>query len=200
MKSGLRTGELCTLQIEDIDFVDRSFQVLDSKQKTLYPLPLDMLTLQLIKDLVDNRLEGYVFTRTHSWKKAKKDKPLTVQEVWHVIHEIGLEAGVKGFKPRVLRQYFAAVWAHVEKKSLVTLQRILRHKSLETTQVYVDKLVFWEDVQREYEGVRNEPFARGSNSCVCSDCPSLSVCKYAPLPEYATGCRFKPILKNAKEV
>jgi integrase len=188
MKIGLRTGEIASFRIENIDFDTRSFRVLDSKQKVLYPLPLDVVTLQLIQDLIWERLEGYVFTRARSWKHVKEGMPLSVQEIWHIIHAIGLDAGVEGFKPRMLREYFAANWAHTERKSLPTLQQILRHKSLETTQVYINKLVFFEDVQREFDGVRNGPLMAES---VCKGCSVVSVCKYAPLPSCVEGCRFR---------
>jgi len=194
MKIGLRTGEICTLKVEYIDFVDRSFRVFDSKRKALssFPLPLDLVTLQLIRDLIGDRVEGYVFIQRRSWKRLKQGQPLTVQEVWHIVRKIGLAAGVEGFKPRVLREYFAAVWAHVEKKSLVTLQWILRHKSLETTQVYVNKLVFWEDVKSEYEGVKAKPFKETLplRESLCSSCLHRDVCRFAPLPSHVTGCRF----------
>jgi integrase len=55
MKIGLRTGEICSLRIEYINFEEKTFHVLDSKRKRLYPLPLDALTLQLIQDLVGSR-------------------------------------------------------------------------------------------------------------------------------------------------
>ena len=197
MKVGLRTGEIASFKIENIDFDTRSFQVLDSKQKTLYPLPLDMVSLQLIQDLIRERLEGYVFTRSRSWKHVKKGMPLSVQEIWHIIHAIGLDAGVEGFKPRVLREYFAANWAHTEKKSLPVLQQILRHKSLETTQVYINKLVFFEDVQREFDGIQNGLFV---GDCICKNCSVVGVCRFAPLPSCVEGCRFKQLKKEELKI
>jgi integrase len=198
MKVGLRTGELATLKIENINFDSRSFTVLDSKNRMLYPLPLDVLTLELVKELIRDRVEGYVFTRRGSWIRARVDKPLTVDEIWYVVRKIGEEAGVPNFNPRILRHYFAVVWAHVEKKSLVVLQRILRHKSLATTQVYVDKLVFWEDMQSEYEGAKRSPIEVSHS--ICDGCGLKPICKFAPLPECATDCRYKlkkeAILKN----
>jgi len=187
MKIGLRTGEISTLKIENIDFLSHSFYVLDSKRKELYPLPLDMVTLSLIQDLIKNRLEGYVFTRSHSWRKVKQSKPLSIEEIWHVVRKIGVEAGVPNLNPRLLRCFFAANWVYVEKKSHATLQRILRHKDPATTEIYVGKLVFFEDLQREYEGVQSQPFVSDS---ICNDCELLSICKHAPLPSNVTGCRF----------
>lgn len=188
MKVGLRTGEIASFRIENIDFDMRSFQVLDSKQKRLYPLPLDVVTLQLVQDLIRERLEGYVFTRAQSWKRVKQGEPLSGEMIWHVIHDAGADAGVEGFKPRMLREYFAANWAHTEHKSLPTLQQILRHKSLETTQIYINKLVFFEDVQAEFDGVRNGPLTGES---ICKGCSVVNVCKFAPLPDCVESCRFK---------
>jgi integrase len=204
MQIGLRTGEIATLCIENIDFETRTFQVLDSKKKVLYPLPLDVLTLQLIRDLCGFRTQGYVFRQSRSWKYVKGDKPLSVQEIWHVIHHIAREAGVPNFNPRMLRHYFAAHWIYDLHKSVPALQVILRHESLESTQVYVGRLTFWEDVQREYDGIRNGPIvesqveetnptrAQGAHAKVCSDCAALQVCKFAAqMPACAMSCCHK---------
>jgi site-specific recombinase XerC len=202
MTIGLRTGEIATLQIENINFETRSFQVLDSKKKVLFPLPLDMLTLQLIKDLCGFRTHGYVFRQTQSWKYVKGDKPLTVQNIWYVIHKIAREAGVSNFNPRMLRHYFAAHWIYDLHKSVPSLQYILRHESLESTQVYIGRLSFWEDVQREYDSIKKGPFVESEETApvqvqrvhakMCSDCGAAQVCKHAVnMPECATACSHR---------
>jgi integrase len=204
MQIGLRTGEIATLCIENIDFETRTFQVLDSKKKVLYPLPLDVLTLQLIRDLCGFRTHGYVFRQSRSWKYSRGDKPLTDATIWTVIHNIAREAGVPGFNPRMLRHYFAAHWIYDLHNSVPALQTILRHESLESTQVYVGRLSFWEDVQREYDGIRNGPIvesqveetnpiqAQGAHAKVCSDCAAVQVCKFAAqMPACAMSCCHK---------
>jgi integrase len=194
-EEGLRTGEICTLRREYIDFEDGSFFVFDSKQKIVcpYPLPMDMLTLQLLQDLIGTSREGYVFPHEKSWKHARQDQPLSVQEVWHVIRDIGLRAGVKGLKPRDLREYFAWKWAVKDGKNIVTLQMILRHESLETTQVYVHKLYSWEDMRRDFDSKKAGPLV---TETICSDCGIVETCKYAPLPSCVESCRFKTIKKQ----
>lgn len=201
MKIGLRNSEIRTLRIENIDFENRSFEVLDSKKYELFPLPLDMLSLELIKDLVGDKQEGYVFTHLGSWTQVKADEPLSRVEIWQIFHDIALEAGVKDFNPRMARHYFAVHWAVVEKKSVVTLQRILRHKSLAITQIYLGKLVFFEDIQTEFEGIQNQPILdqtrlsdalRISPNSICEGCGYVEFCKFAPLPSCASECRFKP--------
>jgi len=194
--SGLRTGEISTLEPKHIDFEHGTFYVFDSKQKTLcsYPIPLDMVTLQLLEDLLAGRREGYVFNRARSWKYCKANEPLSIQEIWYVIHKLGVEAGVEGLKPRHLREYFAYNWACVEEKNLVTLQLILRHESLETTQIYIHKMYPWEKMREDFDAKRNSPFVANqgrSDSEICNDCLSVNVCRYAPLPSCVEGCRFK---------
>lgn len=208
MKIGLRTGEISTLHMEDIDFTARTFYVLDSKRKEKYPLPLDMLTLQLIQDL---NVDGYVFCRLTSWRYKKKDVAMTVSQLWYRTRQIGLAAGVKKFNPRLLRAYFAAHWLYVEHKSMATLQEILRHKDPATTMVYAARLRFFEDIQREFESTQNSPLvpessrevriddmshkadsstSEGAGETVCNDCANVEFCKFAPLPACAEGCRF----------
>jgi len=213
MKIGLRTGEICNLRIENINFSDKSFYVLDSKKKTLFPLPLDILTLQMIQDLIGLRTQGYVFKQEGTWKYVRGDKPLTRARVWRIIREIAKKADVPDFNPRMLRHYFAAHWALVEKKSLLSLQRILRHRSLETTSIYLARLTFWEDLQKEYDDVKNEQIQESSNGIakfeveptskhstiilpnsassqtICTECKIQRFCKFAPLPSCVESCK-----------
>lgn len=201
MQIGLRVSEISTLNIEDINFGDRSFQVLDSKKKQFYPLPLDTITLQLIKDLIGDRDEGVVFTREDTWKNARRNLPLSRQAVWYVLRNIGVAAGVEGFSPRLLRHFFACKW-HEDmkkpdsKKTLEGLRRILRHTSLTTTTFYLERLVFFEDIQEEYQEVQEPYIARRQLSPFyrqwCSTCVVEPVCKIidqACASEWASGCK-----------
>ena len=202
IKIGLRVSEITTLNIEDINFEDRSFQVLDSKKKMFYPLPLDTITLQLIKDLIGDRDEGTVFTRQDNWKIKMQHKRMSRTAAWYLFRGIGLAAGVKGFSPRTCRHYFAAKW-HEDmkktgsKKTLEGLRRILRHTSLATTQFYLQRLVFFEDIQDQYMEIQEPYIARQEASPFyqkwCSKCRIEAVCKIldqACESEWATGCKF----------
>ena len=218
MKIGLRNSEIRTLKIENIDFENHSFKVLDSKKYELFPLPLDMLSLELIQQLIGERQEGYVFTHQGSWTNVKRDEPLSSVEIWQITHDIALKAGVKGFNPRILRHYFAAHWIFDLKGNIVVLQRILRHKNLTVTTIYVSKLSFFEDIQKAYEGIQNSPLVLkepsetgcdmsqkasssmpigeqrrllGSGTTICDGCGYVGFCKFAPLPQCASECRFK---------
>jgi len=104
----------------------------------------------------------------------------------------------------MLRHYFAVNWIRVEKKSVVGLQEILRHTDLSSTQVYIQRLSVWEDLQKEYDSVRDEPFTEFHQTISdlsgnlnyqkwCSKCDHKPICKF--LPEFcaskcAASCKY----------
>jgi integrase len=214
MKIGLRTGEICSLRVENINFEDKTFYVLDSKRKRLYPLPLDVLTLQLIQDLIGPRREGYVFTRevySRSWSHKKSGQPLHIGTVENVVEKIGEAAGVEKLTPRLLRHFFAAEW-HRQGGSLELLRRILRHKSLAYTQFYLSRLVYFEDLQGEYQRLQSGPIldegympkappqvqaTQPTLPKICSSCSNLQICRLVDrMPAWVTGCQyFSPLQK-----
>jgi len=221
MKSGIRTTEIRTLNIEDIDFELGEFQVLDSKKKRFYPLPLDVLTLQFIKDLIGDRVEGTVFAREDNPEIARQHKPMSRTAIWYLIHGIGVAAGVKGVSPRLLRHYFVASLMYPkpdeqgnrrEPASIETVRRMLRHKNLATTTFYVARLVFPEDIKRDYDRLQN-PYVRSdceSNKKqlepssfyeeYCSQCDHEQVCSLKEQMcslKGVSGCRF---YKQKKEM
>jgi len=197
MKIGLRTTEIRTLNIEDIDFQTRSFRVLDSKKKRFYPLPLDVLTLQFIQDLIGNRAEGTVFTRQDKLEIARQNKPMSRTAIWYLIHGIGVAAGVEWLSPRSLRHYFACKWHEDMKKqgsnkTLVGLQRILRHKNLATTTFYLARLVFFEDIQQEFEDVKNPYFQSKTENNPTEQMPVIDISSEF-YEEYCSSCIHEPV-------
>jgi len=210
MQIGLRVTEIRTLNIEDINFKDRRFQVLDSKKKEFYPLPLDTITLQLIKDLIGDRDEGTVFTRQDNREIAKQNMRMSRTAIWYLFSGIGRKAGVEDFSPRICRHYFAAKWhedmkKRDSKKTLEGLRRILRHTSLTTTQVYLQRLTFFEDLQDQFQEIQEPYIATRQVSDFykqwCSKCRMEPVCKImdqACESDWATGCKFYMPLQQIK--
>ena len=214
MKIGLRTTEIITLNIEDIDFETFHIQVLDSKKKQFDTLSLDGITLQLMKDLIGGRTEGPFFTREDNRKIRAQNKPLSRVAIWYLFHEIGLAAGVKGFNPRICRHYFACKWIKDmkkpgSKKTMVGLQRYLRHANIATTTFYTARLVFQEDLDEEYHDMQEPYIATGGVQTqatsqffrdFCSKCEREPTCKYVDqvgANAWASGCRF---YKQKKEM
>jgi hypothetical protein len=166
------------------------------------------VTLQLIQELIGDRQSGYVFLR-ETWTRTRQNQPLSIHDIWHVAHDTAEAAGVQNFCPRILRQYFAANWALREKKSLVVLQAIMRHRSLAVTSIYIAHLTFWEDLQKEYEIIQNGPFEEFESAApaampketvnlkdsICGVCSNLELCKFQPLPPCVTACKYKEVKK-----
>jgi len=197
MKIGLRTREIATLTVEDVDFETRMFRVLDSKKHRFYPLPLDVLTLQLIKDLTEG-MEGLVFR--HKTYKKNKDKPLTNVTIWKNIRVIGERAGVQGFHPRILRHYFAANWHIVQHKSIEGLRRILRHKNLSVTHRYLSRLVFFEDIQKEYEETKNPYFESDMEKKPTQQMSMIDISNNRFYEEYCRKCIHEETCKFKEQI
>ena len=156
-KIGLRTMEIATLKIELINFEKRIIVVLDSKKHELCPLPADILTLHFIKELVNPRQKGYVFIREGgTWTRLKADMPLTKARIWQIVRRIAAEAGIDGFNPRDLRRTFAYEWHgkikdKKSRKTMKGLQLMMRHLHQKTTDVYLDSMYSFEDLQGEFD-------------------------------------------------
>jgi hypothetical protein len=103
----------------------------------------------------------------------------------------------------------------MQHKNLEVLRRILRHKSLAFTQIYLSRLIFWEDMQQEYERIQDAPFVgrvpvpppqlAATASLLspfyqewCVTCMHARLCKLCDqTPAWALGCRF--YIKNPME-
>ena len=158
---GLRTNEIATLKVENIDWDNGLLKVFDSKKKRLIDIPVDLETLVMLQALLKGRTEGYVFQ--HKRKQFQfEDKPLTKQGVYEIIRRIACKAGVKHFNPRRFRQHLAAFWMQRARGRLAELQTILRHKNPQVTWEYANKFVFAEDVRREADRVTRELFKHGA--------------------------------------
>jgi site-specific recombinase XerD len=166
MKSGLRPGEIRTLRWENVDFTHQVLQVRDSKKHRLIAVPLDLATADYLRELKGERSEGWVISRDpngRAWRESPN--PLSLEQLHHIFRKWARAAGCETWqKMRLydLRHYFAATWVypgHGKKPgNLHALSQILRHETLLSTQVYLSRLVFFEDLQAEYDRLQTSPF------------------------------------------
>jgi integrase len=159
---GLRTGEICTLLAEKINWKTATVYVFDSKKKQYLPVPVGLETLVMLETLLNGRSKGYVFQHRRKGK-AYADKPLTVQAVWELVRRIAVKAGVDGFNPRMFRRFYAAFWMKKAKGELEGLQTIMRHADSQVTWEYADQFVFEDDVRREADRVEDEMMRYGAS-------------------------------------
>ena len=219
MKCGLRPGEIRNLQWRQIDFDNLTIKVMDSKKHRLRLVPMDPLTAEYLKQLEYEQKEGvWVIQRdTQRGLSAWRDleKPLSYDALDKIVKKWGRAAGCQTWKQMnlyMLRHFFAAHWIYVKKGSIHTLSRILGHESVATTQIYLNRLVFYEDLQSEYRRLQSGPILESANSNLppkvgnwffdkfCRTCMHQATCRFideAMSSQWASGCRY---YKKIKEV
>ncbi len=126
-KCGLRNAEICNVKRSDHNFTDHNMIVLGKGSKErLVPVPLDF----------ENDIKKYV--ETNHLIGGVKLFDISPKGLYAMVKRYGKRAGIdKNVHPHVLRHSFAvhglkAGW------NLRTLQKALGHKSLTTTQIYLD--------------------------------------------------------------
>lgn len=148
---GFRASEVATWKAGYIDYPNMNTEVLDSKKKKLFTIPLNLYVAEHAEIVLEGRLEGNVL-RSRSTRNLGQQ--LTPTTIWYIWDKWTKEAGLpnaKDISPTTGRRFFAAEWYYHQKLSLVTLQMILRHSHFETTVRYVQGLVFYEDLKRDYD-------------------------------------------------
>ena len=150
---GFRSAEVATWRAEYIDFAMGDTLVLDAKKKLLFRVPLNMYVARHAEEVLKGRPGGLVL-RSRSNAQQDPSKPLRTESIWHIWRKwtrLARLPNAADISPLVGRRFFAAEWYHWQKLSLMTLSRILRHSEPRVTLGYVDKLIFYEDVKRDYD-------------------------------------------------
>ncbi len=132
-RTGIRTSELTSLKKEDI--VEDTLIIRAAKsQAGSRTIPLEREVLGILR------------TYTDQMKARDKIFPITPRQVGYVIHKYGPE----NVHPHTFRHSFAV---HCLKQgiNLRSLQKLLGHSQLNTTQVYLD--IVGKDVKEDFEKV-----------------------------------------------
>ncbi len=140
-RCGLRVSELCNLKIEEIDFGDGTLMVRGGKGGRDRLIPVDHQTLDMIEYYIENATSGYLIL-------SDRGGMLSTRQVQRLVSDYGRKAGiVQPIHPHMLRHSFAV---HCLKAgmNLRTVQKMLGHSSLTTTQVYLD--VTGDDIKEDY--------------------------------------------------
>jgi len=147
----MRTGELCTLRIENVNLANNTVRILDSKKKIYFDLFIDNETANLLRAYIEElgTKTGWLFTD----EQGNHARTKTVQRMikrW--ARELGLN---NNWTPRFFRYRFARNWI-VKGGSITDLQMILRHTQLNTTVGYISKIRFADEIEnlhREYRRI-----------------------------------------------
>jgi len=126
-KCGLRNAEICNVKVSDHNFIEHNMIVFGKGSKDrMVPVPLDF----------ENDIKKYVGDKNLIGGDRLWD--MTPKGLYAMVKRYGIRADIdKNVHPHVLRHTYAvhglkAGW------NLRTLQKALGHKSLTTTQVYLE--------------------------------------------------------------
>lgn len=155
MNLGFRLGEIRHSRYEHFFLDEGVIYVDDSKDKRLYPLPLEF---EVAKEFMKVKRcpNGYVLQRRNHWPKIA-DKAVATKKFWVMLKRWAAQANVlnhESFTPNHLRAFFAKEW--VRKRYLANsdpniplLSTMMRHRDVVYTWIYITKFVYLEDLRNE---------------------------------------------------
>ena len=166
LSTGLRSKELLGVRVMDIDFSNKLIRVRETKYGRERVVVVTSDVLELLR----------AWIKMNALKPEDRIIPLTYTGLYKRLRTLAKRAGIPGYKvrPHVFRHTFATN-ALRKGLSLYSLQRILGHSDIKTTQIYLHLTV--DDIKREYERVMEN--SRGK----CSACGR-------ELPVAATFCPY----------
>ena len=138
--SGLRVSELTNLKLQDINLRQRTMRIIGKGRKERI-VPFSNIALDAINDYLQN-CRNLILEKNHIYKGTNalfinsKGEQITARGVQYILKKVEEKTGVNlGLHPHKMRHTFAT---HLLEKGadLRTIQEILGHTSLETTQVY----------------------------------------------------------------
>lgn len=128
--AGLRASELCGLRIEDVRLDERYLRARGKGMKERV-VPIGRAAVARVRDYLPERVAGpYLFAG------RKQNRPLRRETIWHLVRRAARHAGVRQrLYPHLLRHTFAT---HLIEggAELRTVQELLGHASVATTQIY----------------------------------------------------------------
>ncbi len=129
--SGLRVSELCSLRIEDIDFLENVIHVKSGKGDKDRMVVVDSRVMEILKEYLksEKRHEGNVFV-------SRKGNRISTTHVERIVKYYAKKAGInKKVTPHVIRHTFATTLLR-NGADIRFIQQILGHSSVATTQIY----------------------------------------------------------------
>lgn len=127
--SGLRVSELCKLRIEEIDFNLGKGYVRGGKGGKDRLFFMGKILAQELKSFIVNKEEGFLFL-------GSSESPISERNVQKIVSNAAKRAGIqKRVTPHKLRHSFAT-HLHDSGTSIRTIQELLGHSNLQTTEIY----------------------------------------------------------------
>lgn len=144
LSTGVRLSSLTNIKIRDLDLDNNVVNIMHTKNRKPLIIPLNKKIVSILKEYVKQRQgdrDEYLFCTV--WEKQ-----MTRICIGTALREYNKRRGVLTTGIHRLRHTFAKKWI-LGGNSVVSLRIILGHRSLETTQNYVNMLV--SDIGREVD-------------------------------------------------
>jgi len=182
--TGMRTGELATMKVSDVDLHNKTIKIIDSKKKIPFTLPItDECVALLAKYICINKIAGPA-----TWlfpSRFRTEKHITTRGIQWIIKRCAARMNLKNweiYNPRLFRYRIARYWMW-KGGNLLKLSDVLRHQRISTTGRYVGRIRFEceeKELREEYDSVikkREKELLSLSTSYSYS---SISICKSIP--------------------
>ena len=129
--SGIRRAEVARIDLNDVDLRSRIIRIHGKGKKE---------RIIVINKTAVDAIQGYLRYRQRTNDPAlfvgRHGKRLTPRHIWHIFREIYEISGIKySATPHTLRHSFAT-HLHDHGADIVTIQELLGHESVATTQIY----------------------------------------------------------------
>lgn len=143
--TGMRISEAINIELDDIDKMDGGYiirNVMSKHDEDPRVVPLSTEAYEAIMDWVHIRpvRSNYVFVAASRTKSEESDSilwndsPMCRTSAYRVIKKYGKKIGVPHLKPHDLRRFVGTTLA--KKKDIRVAQKVLGHKSIDTTMRY----------------------------------------------------------------
>jgi len=201
-QAGLRPVEIRHVTPMDVDEAKRQIHVHYCSRSKPRAVPIDRETLELIEDYTRCADRHAPIIRPERGYEMRSGSVLSETLLCIIVKDTARVAGIVNWRryyPYLLRHFFALDWAD-RKGNLLTLQRILGHRNIATTNVYLNRLVFWDNHLGEYDRIKGETQKMSENEFYqkwCSGCDHEPVCGFRAIAHevchIGSGCRrYKP--------
>jgi len=147
---GLRQIEIVRLNVSDIDFAQKLLMVKGKGQDDLEPVDLHPQTIKHLREYLRlNKIKsGAVFV---SFSNHKKNQRLSTRSLRGMVKEILVELKIENKSTHGFRHTFTTKLIQNFDGNLIEVAKFTRHKSLETLQIYNDRIQTVENLPRYYE-------------------------------------------------
>ena len=136
LDTGIRLGELVALELEDVNLRDLSIRIRKGKGDKERYIFMGRKLFQAIRGWLNVR---GIATPEKAFYASRKGSRLDLRNVERIIERLAMKAGLQEIRvtPHILRHTMATMYI-VNGGDPFSLQRILGHSSISTTQIYVN--------------------------------------------------------------